>query len=542
MVLNNIIDKAGDWNPQLFRELKERFTARNLGAAAIGSLLIQVCVWFIFTGQIPVADILNSKVYSRYCVHSTVDEHRYSSLCLLDPHGNPILNWQPWWSDLFISLSWILPLGLILGSVYMLVADLVQEEKRGTLNFIRLSPQSAQTIFMGKILGVPSLVYLAAALMLPFHLFAGISAGGNILLLGTWYATIGAMWFLLSSAAVLYVLLGGIQAILTIVVVGYPICTPLFLINHYAQLTLSNDKMLEVTEHFPKWFWLPVGTHATYLYVFGTACCLVAAAWIWQAIERRYLNPTATVIGKSQSYFANLCWQVWIAGFILPWIPQSFYDKESAMIALAVMDFAALLLLIPMLLPSKQSLQDWTRYRRERVTHKQKFWHRDIIQDLIRNDKSPSLVAISINLGMALALWVPVGLLSFSSTSHGVRFLGGICVAATLILIYTTIAHLSLFLNFKKRNIWTLTIVAGVMFLPSVVALILSPGHNPTGLAGIFLLFSPFAPIGILNLAGTTIFATFAAQLTLLTGLTYQLQRKLKMTGQSQSKELLAGI
>ena len=34
----------------------------------------------------------------------------------------------------------------------MLVADLVREEKRGTLNFIRLSPQSAQQIFVGKVL------------------------------------------------------------------------------------------------------------------------------------------------------------------------------------------------------------------------------------------------------------------------------------------------------------------------------------------------------------------------------------------------------
>jgi hypothetical protein len=54
------------------------------------------------------------------------------------------------------------------------------------------------------------------------------------------------------------------------------------------------------------------------------------------------------------------------------------------------------------------------------------------------------------------------------------------------------------------------------------------------------LLFSPFAPVGIFNLAGTTILATFTAQLALLTGLTYQLKRKLQITGQSQTKQLLA--
>jgi hypothetical protein len=54
------------------------------------------------------------------------------------------------------------------------------------------------------------------------------------------------------------------------------------------------------------------------------------------------------------------------------------------------------------------------------------------------------------------------------------------------------------------------------------------------------LLFSPFAPVGIFGLAGATVLATFGAQLALLAGLTYQLQRKLQITGQSQTKQLLA--
>ncbi len=541
MTLNNIIDKAGDWNPQIFRELKERLTFRNMGIAALASLLMQGFVWFYYDSQIPTVIPGIKETYSHYCHKNNDGGYRsYSILCSIDPTGNPIIDWQLWWSDIFICLSWILPLGLILGSVYMLVADLVQEEKRGTLNFIRLSPQSARTIFMGKIFGVPSLVYLAAALILPLHLWTGINAGGNILLLAAWYATIGSMWFLLSSAAVLYVLLGGIQAILTIVVVAYPIGIPLFLINIFASATINQDEWLDKIDRVLLWFWLPVGGSAIWLYVFATGSCLVAAAWIWQAIERRYLNPTATAIGKSQSYLANLCVQVWLAGFALPWISQSFYAKEGSIIWLAVLDFMALLLLIPMLLPNKQSLQDWTRYRRERVSdRKQKFWQRELVQDLISNDKSPALLAIAINVGMAIILWATVSLLSFSSISHSVRFIGGLCLGGTLILIYATIAHLSLFLNVKKRNMWTMAIVMGVMFLPSVVALILSPNHSPTGIAAILLLFSPLAPMGILNLAGGAILATFVAQLAIFVGLTRQLQWKLQSIGQSQTKELL---
>lgn len=550
-ILDNIIDRVGDWNPQIFRELKERLTPRNIGITATISLLLQGVVWFIYDTQLQISQNIDSRIgepsssyknetYNRYCFDSLKDS--YSGVCHFGESGDVLnINWQLWGSDIFICLSWILPLGLILGSVYLLVADLIQEEKRGTLNFIRLSPQSAQTVFIGKILGVPSLVYLAAALMVPFHLCIGIYAGASIPLIAAWYLTIGSIWWLLSSAAVLYVLLGGIQAILTVIAVAYPVGIPLLAINLFASATINHDSWLKTTNLVVQWFWLHINGSALWLYGFGTGCCLVASYGIWQALERRYLNPTATVIGKYQSYLANLCVQVWLAGFVLPLMPQKFYDKEALLIGLAVVDFLALLLLIPLLLPSKQALQDWSRYRRERVTHKQQqFWQRELVQDLISNDKSPALLAIAMNIGMAIALWVPVSLISFSSIGHGVRFIAGLCLGASLILIYATIAHWSRFLNFKKRNLWTIAIVGGVMFLPSIFTLILSPSSAPTGIAAILLLFSPFAPMGILQLSGGTILAAFAAQLAILAGLNQQLQRKLQIAGQSQSKELLA--
>jgi hypothetical protein len=566
-ILDKIIDRVGDWNPQIFRELKERLTSRNIRITATLSLLVQGIVWFVYNSQIQISRpelppddpssslIKYATAYNRYCREFFKDN--YSEVCKFDSSNHVInINWELWQSDIFICLGWILSIGLILGSVYLLVADLVQEEKRGTLNFIRLSPQSARTVFIGKILGVPSLVYLAAALMLPFHLFVGISAGASIPLIVGWYLAIGSLWWLLASGAVLYVLLGGIQPILTIIAVAYPTVLPVLLINQFAAATINQEKWLKEIDRVVQWyrvvqwFWLPVGGSALWLYGFGIGCCLVMSYGIWQALERRYLNPTDTVMGKSQSYLANLCFQVWIAGFALPLMPLKFHDKEASLVVLAVLDFLALCLLIPLLLPSKQALQDWSRYHRERVTHhRRKFWQRELVEDLIRNDKSPALLAIAINIGMAIALWVPVSLLSFSSISHEFRFIAGLCLGASLILIYTTIAHWSRFLNFKKRNLWTIAIVGGVMFLPSVFAFIISPSafeliiypnRAPTGIAAMLLLFSPFAPVGILQFSGSTILATFMSQLVILAGLTRQLQQKLQTTGQSQSKELLA--
>jgi hypothetical protein len=555
MTLNNLIDRAGDWNPQIFREFKERLTLKNIGIATGASALIQVFTWFYFNSLIPIPipsinkDGVSTIVetYNRYCLEMPISGEKYhrSDLCSLNSLGEFHINWQHWWSDMFQCMSWTLPLGLILGSVYLLVADLVQEEKRGTLNFIRLSPQSARTIFIGKILGVPSLVYLAAALMLPVHIFSGIAAGGNIPLLATWYLTIGSIWFLLSSAAVLYVLLGGIQAILTVIAVAYPVGIPLLAINYYASATINHEGWLTDAAKFtPRWFWLPVASSAIGFYAFGIGCCVAAIYWVWQALERRYLNPTATVLSKFQSYQINLCLGIWFAGFALPIVfrDMSMSDKEGLLISMAIVHFMALFALIPLLLPSKQALQDWSRYRREHVNQTNRsFWQRDLAQDLIHNDKSPALLALAINIGMALVLWMPLGLITLTRETHGIRFVAGLCLGASLVMIYATIAHWVLFLNFKKRNLWLVAIIGGVMILPIGFALILSHNSSPTGLAAILLLFSPLAPVGILGLSGGSILATFGAQLALLAALTRQFQRKLQISGQSQSKGLVNG-
>ena len=571
MILGKITAKVGDSNPQIFRELKERLTLRNMGIAVAATLIIQGFVLLYFNNQIPIPAYDDTSIagasshklietHSKYCPVATFpNDNEYSNpvaLCSLNKDGTFRISWQNWRSDVFICLSWTLPLGLILGSVYMLVADLVREEKRGTLNFIRLSPQSARNIFIGKILGVPILVYLAVVLAIPLHLWVGFSAGATMTLFASWYLTIGSIWCLLSSAAVLYALLGGVQAIVTVIAVAFPICLPLTVINAFLSGTINHEKWLNKESEHLSWFGLTINSSAIWFYAFGTGCCLIASYWVWQALQRRYLNPTATVIGKSQSYLVNLCFQLWIAGFTIPLIfadPAKYVSTRQAVTGFAIVDFMALLLLIPMLLPSKQAIQAWSRYRRERVTHQQrKFWQRELIQDWIGNDKSPALLTIAINVGMAMIFWIPVSMLAltaptqgmtfndFSTPGHGIRLLACVCFAASLILIYAAIAHLGLFLKVRKHNLWTVAILSIAIFLPLVAAFALSPVRTPTGLAAIVLLFSPFAPIGIMSLAEGSILAAFTAQLVVFTALTHQLQRKLRTAGQSQSKELLA--
>ncbi len=546
MILDRLIDKVGDWNPQIFREFKQRLTSKNIGLAAGGSVLSQGFVWFYFNNQLPIIDPHSNEFINRnYCLQSNIKlppgEYYREPICRLDAIGNPVIDWQEWWSDIFTALSWMLPLVLILGTVYLLVADLVQEEKRGTLNFIRLSPQSAKKIFIGKILGVPILVYLATALMLPFHLGAGTIAGASISLLSGWYLTVCAIWLLLSSAAVTYVLLGGVQAILTVMAVAYPVGVPILAINHYAKDTidLNYDSLASALKNPIRWFGLPISSTPIWVDAFIIGSCMVGTYWVWQALERRYLNPTATAIGKLQSYQINLCLSIYLAGVAIPWQGNNAYTHRSLIVAAIVCHFMMLFLQIPALLPSKQVLQDWSRYRREGITsQRRKFWQ----QDLVSDDKSPAILAIAINLGVAVVLWLPIVFISHVDIGYGLKSIAALALGSSLILIYAAIAHLSLFVNFKQRNIALVGMLGATMSLPIAVALIMTGGSTPTGIAGIILLFSPFAPVSIATLSGTTVFAAFVAQLAIFGVMTNSFRRKLQIIGRSQTKELLDPI
>jgi hypothetical protein len=545
IVLDRLIDRIGDVNPQLFRELKERLTLRNIAIASVIPVLIQSLIFLYFNIQLPPKPTYNltyARAYgvpktleiyvNKYCNGGFPESSQTEQFCILNSAGDFIIDWAEWWSGICFNSGWIIFAVLSLGSVYMLVADLINEEKRGTMSFIRLSPRSPRQIFIGKILGVPVLVYLAVAWMIPLHLLAGINAGASLGMIASWYIAIGSAWFLLSSAAILYVLLGGVQAILTTIAVATPI--GLFFRDSYQHFNFKPGFSFN-----NGWFGLPLLKNSALTYIFESIVFVVTSYWIWQALERRYLNPNTTAISKSQSYLINIGLQILIVGFAISSKPYS--DKIGICAMLVAIDFTLLSSSTLLLLPSKQILQDWSRYRRERKnTQQRKFWQRELVQDLLFNDKSPALLSIAINIGMALVFWIPISLFFTQDGVIGWQFLACVCFAATLALIYAAIAHLVLFLNVKKHNLWTMGIIAVVMSLPIGVAFIISSGRSPTGLSAIILLFTPFAPAGVFGLSGEIIFAAFTAQLAMLAVLTRQLQRKLQISGQSHSKELLA--
>ncbi|MFN7338505.1 MAG: hypothetical protein ACK5TF_02070, partial [bacterium] len=171
-MIATIIDRLTETNPQIMREWQGRLTPKNISIASVISLVGQLLVYLYYKNLLSVG-----AGFSRYCTanppHNN-DYNPYSGLkyCIQDLNGQWMIISRLWWLDIFTFLSITGIFALLVVGTYQLIADLSGEERRGTLNFIRLSPQPAKTIFIGKIFGVPILLYLVCLLALPFHLGA----------------------------------------------------------------------------------------------------------------------------------------------------------------------------------------------------------------------------------------------------------------------------------------------------------------------------------------------------------------------------------
>jgi hypothetical protein len=134
-MLDQFLDRIGDWNPQLMRELKCRLTQSNIVFSTIISLLFQ---FILFLRPDRMSD-----------------------------RGTPY-----WWFSTCEILGRGIWLSLAIGGIYLITKDLNREFRNGTLDIIDLTPVQPIKILLGKILGVPILIYWAIFLTLPLHLIS----------------------------------------------------------------------------------------------------------------------------------------------------------------------------------------------------------------------------------------------------------------------------------------------------------------------------------------------------------------------------------
>ncbi|MEG4404917.1 hypothetical protein [Microcoleus sp. MON2_D5] len=552
----NLLDKIGNWNPQLFREIKGRLKIGNMAIASALSLCGQLLLFMYYSAQIPVTPAKGEytyPIYHRFCTFNNANS--YEKQCVRDALGNFAINWPKWWLEIFMWLSILSVLALLVAGTYLLVSDLDKEERRGTLNFIRLSPQSAKTIFLGKILGVPILLYLATILTVPLHLYAGLAAQIPLNEILCFYTAVAASCALFYSAAMLFGLttswLGGFQPWLasgTVFVVCWISAIPLTgtaadLLTFLSPIAILRYLLFGVIKKYDnfhwlgenldklQWFYSPVGTNIASGLALSLLVCGTGTYWMWQGWQRRFPNPTATVLSKRQSYLLVICCQVIILGFAL----QSDALAYINLICLLILNLVMFLALIAALTSDRQSLYDWARYRKQIVPSSQKLWRRYPLLDLIWSEKSPAVVAIAINFLSSVIILTPWALLE----KNHINGFWGVISCLNLILIYAAIAQLFLFAKTRNQEIWAVGTVGSAILLPPVILSmsLLTPEKAPfLWLSSTFgLLFAPYLTAA----SGNTFLLSILSQWTVLVLLNLKLRSQLRLAGESASKALL---
>lgn len=538
-----LLDKMGESNPQLLRELKGRFKPVNLAIITAISLVGQVLLLLYYSSRLPLKETWN-----RYCGNDT---------CFFDLQGQVVIIRELWWLDIFITLSIAGIFVLLVGGIYLLIADVADEEKRGTLNFVRLSPAGTGTIFLGKILGVPSLLYVSTILALPLHWLSGLQAGipGNLIL--SYYLVLGTGLFCSYSLALLYSLitpkLGGFQPwlasggvlVVTIILVAWTqskyhdpvgnvfdwllIFYPGTLLHYLVKATflapdtvdyLNLDNLADLDWYGKSLLAQPITGVILILSNYA-----LWSYWAWLGIKRRFHNPASTVLSKRQSYWLSFSFIFFSLGFTLQ--DNLGYDQIESFSALQLANLGFCLLLIVILTPQGQTLQDWARYR-----HQQPLGKRHLLRDLCLGEKSPSVLAIAINLTITTLYIIP-SLFVLVDREERLPILWGWLLSANLILICSLVVQLWLQGKHSKRVIWAIANVGAITILPMII--FATFGFSSTSNPWLFSLLPTVATSAASSMA---IFMACMTQWLAIAILTGTMTYKLRNSSVSETKML----
>ncbi len=506
-MLLTLTDRLGDWNPQLFRELKGRLNGRKLLLATATSVVVQ--------GLLISAN--SNSTCAKY-VDSIV------SRCVE-------YNWEIYWQPLFIAESIILMLLLFACGIYLLVADIVREQNRGTLNFIRLSPRSSQSILLGKILGVPFLLYWGIALALPLQWVAAVAAGidlGWVLSCDLLVAAAGSFFYLLFLLNAL--LLPAPYQAISASFVG---CWVTSLYTGFLVWGFDFFARRYIGDSYWKWFSVNVGQDLRLKTIWTVITFGIASYWTWQALNRRFRNPYATLLSKGQSYWVTASFQVWLLGWLWTEMPSDITSKFAIMLPVSLINLAFLLCLIGAITPNRQMLIDWARYLEASLpTAKgQK------MQDLLWGEKSPIGWAVTINLAITSAIWLP-WLFAQLGAFNGIKALAGMVLSANLIWMYALLVQLFTLGTNKLVTIRTGVALSAVIGLPFVLFSVLEVKSATLWMFAVFGSCWQF----LAEASVTSIFVSLLGQIVTMIMLDWQLRQQLNQLGASTSKELLADV
>ncbi|MDB9540587.1 hypothetical protein [Anabaenopsis arnoldii] len=467
--------------------------------------------------------------------------------CAVDQYGKVIINWRAWHDDVFSSLSLIIVFALVLVGVYLLIDDLARETSRDTLGFIRLAPQSPQSILVGKILGVPINLYIAILFAIPWHLWLGLNAQISLEQILIFYGISLVFTIFYYSGALLFGLiaswLGGVQSW-----VGTGLLIAIFLFykvidsRNFIPYTLMALQLIMPQYFIPNssgdfsfrnfhWFGISLGQNVAITISFSLLISLVGTYFFWQSIRRCYSVSHTTMLSKQQSYLLTSIFTIITVG-CANWQNLTYIHGDILLLMFA--NFWLFLYLIAALTPHRQTIQEWARYQHV-YSHSYPGKHK-LIKDLIWGEKSPNILAIAIN-----ALIYVIGSSIFILASslpvlHKLNILLALTFVFTLIVIYAAVAQLMLLMKNGRRLLWTNVILAAVMIVPTILLAMLfrDSAHSS-------LLFSVLAPVVIISseTAAITNAIAIMGHIAIFGLLLWQIKRQLKTLGESGTKALL---
>lgn len=479
--LSHILDQIGDWNPQLLRELKGKLTLRNL----------------LITGGVAL--------------------------------GFQALIFQ---SSLFVSfriLHFMIPAILVIVGSYLLSYDLSQEYRNRTLEFIRLTPQSSQEILIGKILGVPILVYLAVMLTIPLHIISSFWAVNHpfythLSMLGSYLLWIvqAGIFYLFSLIYTLSILKQHKYNYPSAIIAG-SVAFVVFILNQL------NVAILEVIS--TKWYGLDLSQSGLLQWSWLMLMAIIIGNFFWKILNRQFQNFQTTLITKSQSYQMNLFINFFLLGFV---IHGEVLEGFSFSWLFVVVPIASLILMV-VLSPSYQSLLDWARYGH--LNHHKRFW-----KDLAFGEKSPPILAVLINVLIPTLIWF-IALVFYNQSDHysnpfdelsALQILLCPLMTISMILIYGMITQIFMLNQSKNSKIIMTSVILALIIIPAFAATF-------TKLPILFI-FTPIPVMAFYPFHQGSLLASFIGfglQLVILGALTVKLKRQIYLVGASETQTLL---
>ena len=506
----------------------------------------------------------------RYCEATNIVKEQYARWVSCPTNQiNMQLWWQEHWKYMFLSLCVIFIFTLLVAGSYLIINDLSQEERKGTLNFIRLSPQSETSIFTGKMLGVPVLIYLVVLAAIPFHILTGINGNipfGNILF---FYLTLAASCILFYSFALLFGIFGGsvlsgfkpwlgsgivfLFLWMSIVTFGSNSNYP----NYAAFATLFSptnitgyffpDLFNSQTSGLQKlqFFNFAVGKSFIGLIALHLANYALWTYWAWQGLKRCFRNPNATIVSKQQSYLIFACFEVVLIGFF---ISEHYTNSEyrsywrnfyEGMGALYLWNIFLIVPLFALMLTHRQAIQDWARFRFNKEENSAGYSKNSLFSELIFGEKSPAILAMAINLLIVTSAFIVLLVkanLAISYTGENVlTFLGSLLVFVSLIMIYATVAQIMLMLKNSKRTLWAAGTTSALIIVPIIIL-----GTLNVQQSNILWLFTVGFWFAAEKSTFPIILSAFLCQAVILGLLNWYLIKQVKSAGESASKAMFS--